>query len=255
MSAAVPPHRSTPLGTVVRWLLLVLVTGTLGGLALDRGSDVFQIPEEISRLAPNSENPEDIARMRGADLAKQTKDAALGVGLAGLLVGAGFGLGVAGAAWRSRNGMLALAAGLVCGGVIAAAAGVCGVMLDHRLRMNPALDDGQRAMLIHGVMWSLIALGIGFATRAPVRGVRVAIRHAAIGVLGGILGAVVYTPLAAVLFPLLNSSFPVPEGTWNRVLWVLVPSLLIALLAARSSIASATTVAAGPAHAAPSPSS
>lgn len=112
-----------------------------------------------------------------------------------------------------------LAVGVVLGAVCAAV----GAFLEAGLLIKIeklALDPMLRTMIGHAVAWLVIGGGVAIAATlsTPKWGEkRSAIGRTCVGAIGA---AVVYTPSAAIMFQLLRSDLPIPEGVGNKLLFL-----------------------------------
>jgi len=92
----------------------------------------------------------------------------------------------------------------------------------------------QRAILIQGLNWSLIAAGAGLTVSIALHE-RVGFRPPVKGALsGGMIAGVLYPVLGACLFPMESTLLLIPLGPGIRSIWILVPVLVVALGICRS---------------------
>lgn len=225
------------------WPCTGAAAGFAGWLILENLSSVFRLPPDIARLNPPFSDSAVERRVELANQKVQMQNTALGLGLCGFVLGGLLGIGVGrcigrGAAWLPPS-----LAGALGGGLLGALGGACEVGILPSLRLQPALDDAQRAILIHAVGWGLLALGagLGIGTVLPRQRLKTALRLALLAVIGGVIGTAIYTPAAAIAFPMLDSAAAIPAGTWNRLLWAMLPSVLIALFAGPAALRAAET--------------
>ncbi|MDP1795965.1 MAG: hypothetical protein Q8K78_00715 [Planctomycetaceae bacterium] len=119
-----------------------------------------------------------------------------------------------------------LMAGIVLGAVAAALGGYleAGLLIKiEKITLDPML----RAMLGHAVAWMVVGAGVAIAATLSVPAwlaKKVAIGRAMVGAIGA---AVLYSPLAAILFQLERSDLPIPEGSLNKLLFLGLAGLLI----------------------------
>jgi hypothetical protein len=112
-----------------------------------------------------------------------------------------------------------LFAGVLLGAISAAIGGYleAGLLIKiEKITLDPML----RTILGHAVAWSVIAAAVAMAATFSVPGWKE--KFAAIGRAcgGALIGAAIYTPSAAILFQLLRSDLPIPEGFGNKLLFL-----------------------------------
>ncbi|MDG3007672.1 hypothetical protein [Paludisphaera mucosa] len=148
-----------------------------------------------------------------------TRNAAVSYGLLGGLLGLALGLSAApwkGPAARSLGpGLLGLIAG--------AAGGVAGsylVIPIHFEYKDPSGTDMLQSARAHGVIWGLAGLGAGLAVglSGPHPGRPIAVRSALGGLIGALLGTVVYELVGGLAFPLDRTTDAVAASTSTRLI-------------------------------------
>jgi hypothetical protein len=159
------------------------------------------------------------------------RDAALAYGLQGAILGLLLGLAgvVAGGRARARAALLAIPAGLLVGGLGAAASlGLFQLGLRHQ---DPIAGDLTLSLLTHSGVWAAVgaggglAFGLGMGLRPPARLV-----HAAFGGLaGGALGAVIYEVVGSLAFPIAQTGHPYASEAAPRFLAHAAVDILAAL--------------------------
>ena len=151
---------------------------------------------------------------------------ALAAGLFGAAVG-----GLFGAAAGLQRTARAAGGGAILGVLLGALCGAVGGYIGTEIGgWTASLSLSYQTILTHVTMWGAAGAGIGLAAglarRAPG-----SLLVSAIGcIAAGLLGAVLYSPLAALAFPGDDSDLAVPDGTLNRFVWVLLPAVLMAVI-------------------------
>lgn len=158
----------------------------------------------------------------------QVKQSGLAFGIFGGLLGASLALADS-LFRRSFSGLMVATLGAATlGAAFGAGGGIAA-----RFALNPLFfRSGQHPMvvsiLVHMVCWSVLALGIGLSFRWGRGGPREALRNAFACALGGILAAMLFTPICSYLMP-LDSTVPlVPENANPRLLWLVLAGTAIA---------------------------
>ncbi len=146
-----------------------------------------------------------------------------------------------------------LAAGIVLGAVCAALGGYLesGLLIKiEKLTLDPMI----RTMLGHAVAWLVLGVGVAIAATLSVSGWSA--KLAAVGRCSGgaLAAAVLYTPLAAILFQLQRSDLTIPEGAGNKLLFIGLAAVsmlgMLGSLAAQSTAASPSSMGEAPASSA-----
>jgi hypothetical protein len=225
-SAADPPPSESLAGGLVtggqlrpvRVWALALTAGLIAGFASWLIGESFH-----GRFAPPEARtgrrltPEQIQTRRRAIDASQALEAAVAFGSLGAVMGLALGLAGGCARGSPRAALIAAIAGSVFGG--AAGAIIPRILLPVYFRVyNPDRDDLILALLIQGVIWSLIgaaagaAFGLGLGDRGR------AVRALLGGLLGAAAGVLVYEMVGALAFPLDGTSDPI-SPTWRTRLF------------------------------------
>lgn len=212
--------------------LPVFVQGIIGLLAgLASVFVIDRVPMQFHESGPSS--PFNIPTP--AEVAASRQSLQIRTGLLGLSHGAILG------------GVLGLVLGLSCLGGRAAALGlVAGVLLGAVFGAGghlAALHVGERffhdkhpfrGIVPHAVALCLVGLGVGLSAPLAERTRHSLGTSAVAGLLGGLVGALLFQPLASFLAPMNNSDILVPEGSGIGFLYFGLSGLCIASVRASS---------------------
>jgi hypothetical protein len=156
------------------------------------------------------------------------RDATLAYGLQGSILGLLLGLAGVVAGGGARAALLAIPAGLLVGGLGAAASlGLFQLWMRHQ---DPIAGDLALSLLTHGGVWAAVgaggglAFGLGMGLR-PARLVRAALG----GLAGGALGAVIYEVVGSLAFPIAQTGHPYASEAAPRFLAHAAVDILAAL--------------------------
>ena len=159
----------------------------------------------------------------------QVREAAFIYGVQGALLGLLLGLAGGLAGRSARRGAIGGVAGMLIGGAMAASASM-GLFMAYLKGVDPNSGDLIRPMLTHGAVWSLVgaAGGLGFGLglgegRASI------VRATLAGLIGAVLGAVLYEVGGAILFPMAKTNDPIAESGPARLLAQAATCVLAAL--------------------------
>jgi hypothetical protein len=89
-------------------------------------------------------------------------------------------------------------------------------------------------MSMHAAAWSVTATGVAMTTAVASKHYRGLPRLLIAAVLAGLTSAMLFVPLATILFPLQNSDMLVPAEFTGRLLFVSLAGMLMGLAAASS---------------------
>lgn len=189
--------------------------------------DQFELPKEF-QIDGNAVTADVAPKIEAAKskVSKQNRmllGAMIGVAIVGCL---GLGAGVI----AGRSAATSAIVGLILGGALGGIGGYGTQCLVEYFRENP-MDVFVESISIH----SSIFLALGVALSVAVLVSRVCDLKTAVTVLlASALAAVLYPFLAAIAFPLLRSDQFPPDGTLNRTLWLVLPTILFSLVIGRS---------------------
>lgn len=202
-------------------------------LQVEAVNEWFEIPEELQKIyQPNAEQAQ---RIVAATRVAEYKNSAWVVGLLGALIGAVLGLVSAVPTRSAVKAALGLLCGTLSGALLGAVGGALGIALGEQLTGGWPVEGIVPAAVMHSVFWALAGCGIGLGVGLPTRSGAFIGRAALAGFGAGLVGGLLYVPLASVLFPVVNSELPFPNGQWNRLFWVALPTLLVAAAVSRIS--------------------
>jgi hypothetical protein len=163
-------------------------------------------------------------------------DAALSVGLAGLVFCALFGLGRGISAGFSLPVLFGTAGGALLASTLGAVGGYLAGTLDYRFeeqRQLDTMDPMYQAMIKHSLSWIGVAVGVGLTGVLPTRRFGRIVRAILTAVAAAVVAGISFAPISAMLFPALIAEISVPMGTGNRILWTSLPGVLMALVVGR----------------------
>ena len=197
--------------------------------------ETFQVSEELDeRMAEVLINPSAALQAEyDADklAADQKNHALVFAGTAALL---GFFI-VPAMALTSRASAVRILAGLISGTVIGimsgGAAGFVGMTIADKLELTEKIDPILETIIVHGTIWSLVAIGVIFGVSVAT-GMKQTFGRALLGgVVGAIVGAALFPVLAAAIFMgLTNSTLPGESAEHGmRTFFLILPSVTIAI--------------------------
>ncbi len=259
-------------GSLVRPLIFAaLLGGVLAGFAAHRtyGTIPFTGTKiarpELSEKA-KKETEENWATMKFSDdvyaekvnsvNVGHSRDSAVALGLAGLILGGAFGLAAAWGAGRRVTGVIAgLLQGVIIGSIGGLIAGQCAmafkILLDEKFRKGPTtprdlagrwLTELYTSVAVHATVWCLLGIGLTIVVILARGSMKSAAQKLLAGVIAGIAGAAAYTPVSAIFFSNLNSGMPLPEGFFNAVAFMVIASLMIAIFIGREAAVRADSI-------------
>ncbi|MBX6313888.1 MAG: hypothetical protein IRY99_13375, partial [Isosphaeraceae bacterium] len=192
----------------------LLGAGILAGLLAWLGGELFQ--GAFDPTLDLSETLSGQTRVK-MDIA-MTQTSVVAYGILGGTVGLALGLTGGLARGSSRAARRGAVSGLVVG---AAATSLLALVLVpiHNWQYDPDTQDLLLPLAVHGGIWAAAGLGggLGFAIGSGGRGQMIA-RSILGGIIGTLLGTVVYELIGAALFPLSNTVEPIPSGWGARLL-------------------------------------
>jgi hypothetical protein len=219
--------------------IVLLIAGVLGGglawMLVQKSEGYFKPAADVMRNTGQAISPEAMKLMEAEKLRTDCKNATLAAGLFGIVVGGMLGVG-SGISQRSvRAAGLALLTGALFGGTLAAIGGYLEVVANARLGQDQSLDKTLKAMTVHSIAWMLAGGGIALGVSLPRWRGGLLIRCVGAGIAAGVIAGLLYSPLAAMLFPTERSEQPLPTGAWNRLFWISLPAGLMGLAIGRAS--------------------
>ncbi|MDB5388221.1 MAG: hypothetical protein JWM11_3867 [Planctomycetaceae bacterium] len=183
--------------------------------------------EMTNRIRANAEDPIAWAKERQNQWDAVSRNSILNLGVFGTCLGLCLSLTLAlvrGGPFWSMARTWAYGTGL---GMIA---GIAGGYLSARtafaLGRGKEFDVTLRSSLIHASGWIVPGLACGVILGLAL-GRRRLVRPAFGGMIGGLLAALLYEPLAAILFQLDRSDIPLPEGAGNKLMFLGLAAVLM----------------------------
>ena len=214
--------------------LTTIIVSLLGALvalpavnSLDGAFPVENLSVEMTnRIRNRSDDPIAWAKERSNRWTSlyQTTAACLAVFGASLGVILGFTLSF------TTQPILATLRSTVWGGLVGCFAAAVGAMLEAGLLIKIetlALDVTLKTILGHAVAWSVLAAGLSLLFIPLRRDPRGYMTMLGRGIVAGTVAALLYSPLAAIIFQLERSDMSIPEGSLNKLMFLSLSALLI----------------------------
>lgn len=200
--------------------------------------------EETNLLRANPDDPVAWAKERQNFWDSLSRNSMLNFGCFGCCLGLCLGLV---SAFASRQSIVALLQNLLYGAglgtVGGAGGGLAAAAMANALRNSREMDVTIRSSLIHGAGWIVPGLACGVILWVTCGERRLGLLSLG-GLLGGLLAAMLYEPIAGILFQLDRTDLPMPEGTGNKYLFLAMAGVLMALGAKSATSLPAVRVAA-----------
>lgn len=243
--------------TLRTWLFVVagIISGLGGGFLGHKYYGSIPRPEMSEKYYKESEerwatgdfSPDVAAEMKDKGDIKVARNTSLALAIIGGLLGGTLCLMTGAVRKRAMVILVGTIGGVLAGVVSGAIAGHAGVWMSRYLeRFQGAASSPQEvasgwlremymAVAIHATEWSLVGLGVGLAVAMAAGRNGAKSRMIGYAIVGGLVAAVLYTPLAAFLFPSDKSGIPFPDGALqNRLLFATLPCLAMGVLLAMS---------------------
>jgi hypothetical protein len=192
--------------------------------ALLAGLVAFGVGEAINNLIPPALVEQNISGNKvmlpdlETNIVASTRNGALAFGVLGLCLGGCLGL-AGGQARRSTPASLTAA---LLGSVLGLALGACLslALLPSLLRARYYYSEYDIAisLVMHGLIWGLLGASAGLAFAVGLGERRLVGRAFTAGLVGAVLGAVVYELIGAVFFPAADTDEPISESWPTRLL-------------------------------------
>lgn len=215
---------SPPLALVLAGMLV----GIVGWNLVEKYYSYGHIPDAIVEQYAADRNPENRQLMDKAWYWSGVRNGGLLVGGFGMLLATSFIL-IEVMARRTRHGVIiALAVGVGLALLLGMASGATAQAV-YRLLKDRHNDPMYKTILVHMTAWLPIALACGIGIGVLARDYAVTLRTSAGAMGGALLAAMLYSPLAGIMYPNENSELLVPFGTGNRLLWMVLTGCLIGL--------------------------
>lgn len=217
-------------------LLVLLLTATAAGALawwlIDGLYDrMFPIPREVAKFYDSAGmTSEQSDAVFAAERTRNFQRGALVFGIFGAATGMLFAL-AEGLSRRSiRRTLTGAAAGLVVGMLFGAMGGLAGVAV--YLQFDNHVKSINWMIATHATNWGIAGIGIGFALGVSTSSLRVAGRSAVAALGAGVVAAFLYPLIAGYFFPVEETDKIIPSGNWNRLVWIMLTSVLMALMIA-----------------------
>lgn len=220
--------------------LVRLVGMVIGGLAATGISyavvasvgELHHLPPEL--LAPTgTPTPEELDAIDAAGVVAETQNAMGWLAITGAIFGGVLTL-VSGLLRRAGKGIaIGIVAAILAAGGLGYLSGnlaVSNFEASKPPNSDNALSPEHRTMLMHGISWGLIGLGVGVGcglARPKIEPKPILVSVLVAGVMGCVAGGV-FPIVLGVAAPLESSINPVPISGVGRIVWMGLASLLIA---------------------------
>jgi len=233
-------------GIVVIRTLCAAIVGIVGAIlswkAIELIGDVFVLPPDLAGLAFGQLPPPEVqAKVAAATREINIRNAAIWMGAAGAILGILFGLTLCLSRKLGLSSIRMILVTLVSGTLFSVVAGVAGYWINAVSRKKMAAGatspPEQFTLLVHGVTWAIVGLGIGIGIAlGGRRSGRSRVESVIVIGLVGMVGGCLFPIVAGVLFPAVNSTWPIPplDPTAGRILWLSLPSVLMGLAIGRN---------------------
>jgi hypothetical protein len=183
--------------------------------------------EMTNRIRAKADDPIAWAKERQNQWEAASRNAMLNLGIFGLCVGGCLGLT---GSLNRRITLFHLLCSLVYGIVLGTVAGIASALVSAyiflRVDKLPGMEVPTRSLIIHGMGLAVFGLFCGLILALTARPGRTGMLAFG-GLLGGLIASLVYEPLAAICFQLVRSDIPVPEGPENKLLFLVLSSVLM----------------------------
>lgn len=203
--------------------------GALAGfLVLNQWGAPFTLPPELADL-PTTAAPDKLAVKDIATVWMVRKNSMVSLSI----LAAALGCGLAAAAGAGRSGLATRLTRLGVAGLMAGAAGAAGGFAGHLLLQQllplpeATLSPMLKTIAAHALAWVVAGAGLGLSLALSGGGMSKPGRTLASGIAGGVLAAIVYSPLGAIFFPLSATDLIVPTGTGNGAMWAAVNAVVL----------------------------
>ncbi len=240
-----PADTGTPVGEVasqghaamnpvVRFLGMIVAGAVATGIsyaAVASVGELYQIPQELLILGmPSAEELDAIA---AAGVVADTGNAMTWLAITGAIFGGVLAL-VSGLLRRAGKGIaIGMVAAILAAGGLGYLSGNLAVSSFEAARLpssTNALSPEHRTMLMHGITWGLIGLGVGLGcglARPKIQAKPAVVSVIVAAVMGCVAGGIFPITLG-IAAPLESSVDPVPISEVGQIVWMGLASVLIA---------------------------
>lgn len=230
------------LGHAISLAIVGLIAAVLSLIAIRQTGRVFELPNDLLNmkfLEGRNQSPEVMQRFYDGLIELNYKHAALWIGIAGSIVGVLFGLAL-GVMRGSRASIVSGAlGGLILGCLLSACGGLVanclGENIVSQVRKEKTEVPAHYAMLLHGATFLVVGLGIGLGTGLGATKNRIAAALSSMVMAGiaGAAGGAFYPFVASLAMPFVDPSLTIPEGDFNRMVWLGLPFVSMGLALGR----------------------
>lgn len=223
------------LNPVIRLVGMTVACAVATGIsyaAVTSVRELYQVPQEL--LAPTGmPSPEELDAIAAAQVVDDTRNAIAWMGITGAILGGMLTL-VSGLLRRAGKGIaIGMVAAILAAGGLSYLSGNLAVSRFEASKVpanDNALSPEHNTMIMHGISWGLIGLGVGVGcglARPKIEARPVLVSVLVAGVMGCVAGGV-FPIVLGVAAPLESSINPVPISEVGRMVWMGLSSLLIA---------------------------
>lgn len=226
----------------IRFLVIiaagVLATGSCY-VAVNSIGLIYPTPSELLNLGATP-TAEERAVAMAAKLGADRGNAMVALGTSGAILGGILALTLGYLRRAGRQTVIGTVAGILLGGGMGCLAGC--LSISYNAALNATLEGSttnaeHQFMLMHGMTWGLIGLGIGVACgfRSVPMQLKSVIASMIVAGVAGSLAGVTFPLIVAIAAPLVDSSLPIPDAGLGRVIWMGLASLFMGMGLSRSS--------------------
>ncbi|GAC1469860.1 MAG: hypothetical protein NVSMB9_14250 [Isosphaeraceae bacterium] len=215
------------------WALIAGLAAGLGGGLIGESTyhivrPKIQLPDGFEKLGAYDKSAALADAQRMASIAAERRNTAMAYGALGGLLGGALGL-AGGLARRSAGGgLIAAAVGVVGGTAVGAGASFVLTPIFFQL-LDPTMGGMVASFVVHGGVFGSIG-AMGGLTLGLGRGGRGTAAHAALGgLLGALVGAVLYESAETMFYPLVRVGEPIPGERLLRLALDLTVAVFTAL--------------------------
>ena len=211
-----------------------VAASALAAPVLEQYQDYFPMigltVEETNLIRADPDDPVAWAIERANRTEWLFRNAALQMGLYGVILGAFLGLSeglLVRSIWKAPLFSVALAACGAVGGILAA---LSAASLGTKMGDDITADPTQLTLAMHAAVFAIIGLALGLGSAILTRKSSVIVRGAG----GGLVAGLLFLPLAMFLVPTERTNLPVPEGLTSKFLFLILAGGLIGLCIGRT---------------------
>jgi hypothetical protein len=201
--------------------------------------EVYPTPPEVLNLGGRPTEAE-LAAARAAQRVVDSGNAMVWLGICGAVLGGILSLSNGLLKRAGSRAAIGALAGMIAGGGVGALSGKLAVTYHASVSatlLGATSNAEQQFMMMHGVTWGLIGLGVGLGcglSRRTFDAKHVILLISVAGVSGCVAGGV-YPIISGVTAPLVSSALPVAPAGVARLIWMGLASSLIAIGVGRAS--------------------